>query len=472
MKGKKINRRQFIGRASCAAVGTATMFSSLQSLGMMNALSSPRMLGLTPPLTGNYKAMVCILLSGGNDSFNMLVPSTSEQYNVYANTRSNLALLQGDLLGLNYTDGGGVQYGLHPSMPEVQGMFNDGKLAFLSNVGTLIEPTTKTAIINETANLPLGLLSHSDQIRHWQTSLPQSRSAQGWGGRVADILQTLNENQDISMSLSLSGTNVWQTGNQIQEFAITPYGNGSVGIEVLEGGDFLSETLAGGVESMLDQQYQDIFKQTYAGKVQASQDQHEAFSGAIGNVAPFAAQFGDNYLADQLHMVAKSIAAAGPLNMQRQTYFVNYGGWDHHDEVLDNQAAMLAVVSQAMGAFNSAMEEIEMSDCVTAFTISDFARTLTSNGNGTDHGWGGNVMVMGGAVNGGTIYGQYPDLDLDGDLEVGGGVLIPQISTDEYFAELSRWFGVEDTNLLDILPNLENFWNIDPDSNPIGFLNI
>jgi len=254
MSRKTMNRRKFLGVASCAAVGTTTMLSSLSSLGMINALAKPRPILVGAPPAGTYKAMVCILLAGGNDSFNMLVPTSNDPYNVYANTRSNLALPQGDLLGLNYTDAQGISYGVHPSMPEVQTLFNDGKLAFVSNVGTLIEPTTKAQILGNTASLPLGLLSHADQIRHWQTSLPQNRSAEGWGGRVADIINVLNENQDVSMSISLGGTNVWQSGQIVEEFAITSSGNGSVGIEVLEGGDFLSQAIGDGVESLLAQQ--------------------------------------------------------------------------------------------------------------------------------------------------------------------------------------------------------------------------
>ena len=146
---------------------------------------------------GDYKAMVCILLAGGNDSFNMLVPRNGNHYNEYATTRSNLALPQGDLLPLNYTDNNGKQFGLHPSMPEVQSLFNDNKLAFVSNVGTLIEPMTKAQYLNGSKPVPLGLLSHADQIQQWQTSIPQTRSSKGWGGRMADILQAGNANQNI-----------------------------------------------------------------------------------------------------------------------------------------------------------------------------------------------------------------------------------------------------------------------------------
>ncbi len=471
--GKRISRRKFLGQASCAAIGTTTLLSSYLQLGMMNALSAKalRMPSPVAPPNGEYKALVCILLAGGNDSFNMLAPISNEQYGVYATTRSNLALAQGDFLPLNYTDGQGVQYGLHPAMPEAQQLFNDGKLALVSNVGTLIEPTTKIQILNETANLPLGLLSHADQIQQWQTSVPQDRSAKGWAGRMADIISTMNDNQDVSMNISLAGTNVFQTGNNGSEYAIEP-DNGSIGMVFYDDPNLYNQLITEKVESILNQEYQDIFKQTYRDRVQNSQAQHVLFNEAIAGVPPFATQFtAGNPVSESLSMVARSIASHETLGHSRQTYFVLFGGWDHHDEILNNQMNMLSVVSQAMSEFQTAMEEVNMADCVTTFTISDFARTLTSNGNGTDHAWGGNVMVMGGAVNGGQIYGQYPDLDLGNDLEVGGGVILPTTSVDEYFGELALWMGVPTSEFEYILPNLNNFADINL-GGPLGFLNI
>ncbi|MFB1020840.1 MAG: DUF1501 domain-containing protein [Flavobacteriales bacterium] len=225
---------------------------------MMNSLAP------SPP-PDDYKALVCILLAGGNDSYNMIVPTSAEPYNVYAATRSNLALPQGDLLPLDYTDPSGINYGLNPSMPEVANMFNAGRAAVIANVGTLIEPVTKSQILSGAAPVPLGLKSHSDQSRHWQTSIPQSRNAKGWGGKVADILASGNTNQDMSMNLSLAGTNLWQAGNTVDEFTITP--QGSVGINMLNSTDAFSMLVGEGVSNILDQQYTDILKQTYANKV-------------------------------------------------------------------------------------------------------------------------------------------------------------------------------------------------------------
>lgn len=468
MSKKTLSRRKFLGLSSCAAIGSATFFSSFLNMGMANALAKP-----TIDINGkqdDYKALVCILLAGGNDSFNMLVPRSTNAYNEYASVRSNLALSNGSLLPLNFTDNNGKNFGLHPSMPEVQQLFNNNKLSFISNIGTLVEPTTKSQYLNKSVKLPVGLLSHADQIQQWQTSIPQSRSSRGWGGKMADILSSMNTNQQISMNISLSGTNVFQAGNVSNEYAITNKGNGSVGINLFESSTQFDQILRNGVNSLLDEQYADIYKKTFTDKIKHSQDSHNQFSEAIGNVADFGTSFSDNDVSANMKMIAKSIAARQTLGIKRQTFFVLFGGWDHHDEVLNNQVNMLGVLSKALGEFQSTMEELNVADKVTTFTISDFGRTLTSNGNGSDHAWGGNVMVMGDAVNGGNIFGEYPSLAPNSSLDVGGNILLPTTSTDEYFAELAQWFGVENNNLKDILPNIENFYNIGSGS-PIGFMN-
>lgn len=465
---QNMSRRRFLGVSSCAAVGTTTFFSSLLNLGMANAMAAPS------PFSSNsdYKALVCILLAGGNDSFNMLVPRNGSNYTEYATSRSNLALPQGDLLPLNYTDNNGKQFGLHPSMPEVQSLFNNNKLAFISNVGTLVQPTTKSQFLSNSVPTPVGLLSHADQIQQWQTSIPSTRSSRGWGGRMSDILASNNSNQNISMNISLGGTNIFQAGHNTAEYAISNQGDGSVGINVYEDTNSLNQILHGGVNSLLNQQYQDIFKKTFANKTNTAQSQHGEFSAALAATPSLNTTFSDNEVSANMKMIARTIAARDTLGMQRQTFFVQFGGWDHHDEVLNNQVTMLSVVSKALEEFQAAMEELNVADCVTTFTASDFGRTLTSNGNGTDHAWGGNVMVMGGAVNGGQIYGEYPSLALESSLDVGNGVLLPTTSTDAYFAELVKWFGVSNGDMSYVLPNITNFYDPYSSSLPIGFMNI
>lgn len=467
---KGMSRRDFLGTASCAAIGSTTFLTSLLNLGLANSLA-----GMSQPSLstgGDYKALVCILLAGGNDSFNMLVPRNGSHYTEYAATRSNLALPQGNLLPLNFTDTNGKQFGLHPSMPEVQTLFNNNKLAFVTNIGTLIEPMTKTQYLNGSVPVPVGLLSHADQIQQWQTSIPQTRSSKGWGGRMADILQAGNGNQNISMNISLSGTNIFQVGNSATEYAIRASAGGSVGINVLEGTSALDVALKNGAESLLAQQYQDIFKSTFTDKINHAQSNHEEFSTALNQAPVLSTSFSNNEVSANMELIAKTIAVRETLNVSRQTFFITFGGWDHHDEVLDNQVAMLSVVSKALSEFQAAMEELGVADCVTTFTASDFGRTLTSNGNGSDHAWGGNVMVMGDSVKGGQIYGAYPSLALGSNDDVGGAILLPSISTDEYFAELSKWFGVENGDLTYVLPNITNFYDPNNANLPIGFMNI
>lgn len=417
----------------------------------------------------DYRALVCILLAGGNDSYNMLVPMDENAYQDYRRTRSNQSLDKSSLLALPLTSSGEA-YGLHPSMTEVHQLYQQGNLAFVNNVGTLIQPLSdRNQYFAGAVKLPVGLFSHADQIMQWQTSVPQDRSAIGWGGRLADLLHASNTSQDISMSISLSGNNVFQAGNSITPYAISPFGNGSVGITGYDEGDPLNQIRTTAVNSLLERQYQDIFKQTYADVTRQGQENHEVFSQAVASVN-LNTVFSPSYLSQSLQMIAKTIGARQALGAGRQTFFVTFGGWDHHDELLNIQADMLTVVSQALGEFQGAMQELGVADQVTTFTISDFARTLTSNGNGTDHGWGGNVMVMGDAVKGGRMYGQYPTLRLNNTLDVDNGVLIPTTSTDEYFAELAMWLGVAPSDLSLVLPNVGNFYDVTNGTAPLGFL--
>ncbi len=464
MSKRNISRRKFFGEASCAAIGSTTLLSSILNLGMANSLSSP----MVKP-TGDYKAMVCILLSGGNDSFNMLIPN-GDEYSEYTTVRSNLAIPQNDILGLNPITPG-TSLGLHPAMSQMHELFEQGKVAFISNVGTLVEPTTKQQLQDGTVQIPVGLLSHSDQVMHWQTSIPQDRSNTGWGGKMADILQSMNSNQSISMNISLSGNNIYQSGDNAYAYSINS-DTGGVGVLGYNDTDPFHQLLTSGVNSLLNQQYQDVFKQSYANIIKNSISSNEQFNEAIAQVDPFTTSFSSNYVSESLHMIARTIAAQEALGMSRQTFFLSIGGFDNHDELLNNHEELLTVLSTGLSEFYNALDEINMNDCVTTFTISDFARSLISNGNGTDHAWGGNAMVMGGAVNGKEIYGTYPNLAFGSEVEIGGGIFIPTTSADEYFAELALWFGVSAFDLPLLLPNIGNFYSVGSGDNPIGFMQL
>ena len=465
-----ISRRKFFGQASCAAIGVSTLYSSLVNL---KAFSAAALANSTAMLDPEYKALVCVNLSGGNDSFNMLMPRSADEYNDYATTRSNLAIPLDNMLPIFPDNNAGRLFGLHPSMMRSQQLFNEGKMAFISNVGTLVEPTTKEELFQGQVDLPLGLFSHSDQGQQWMTGLPNGRSATGWGGKVADLINDMNNNPNISMNLSLGGTNIFQTGNETIEFALDPY-NGSAGIYGYGDHDqwnVFDNMRTQAINNMVEAEYNNMFQKTYVDVIRKSRDGHLQFQEALESVPTLQTQFTDNYLSRSFQMAAYSIAAHEALGMKRQIFYIDFGGWDHHDEVLNEQANMLYALDTALGEFNDALTELGLGQQVTTFSLSEFGRTLTSNGNGTDHAWGGNVMVMGDQVIGKNIYGEYPTLALDSSIELGSGVLIPQVSADTYFAELALWFGVSPSELTNIFPTLINFYQ-PGGTPPIGFLNI
>ncbi len=454
-----ISRRTFLGQASCAAVGTTALCSTVLDLGMFNVLAGN---------ATDYRALVCLFLSGGADSFNMVVPSGTPEYDEYAQIRRDLALPQNILLPITPATSDGKSYGLHPNLVELQTLFGQNDVAFLNNVGTLVEPITLQQYWDGSARRPLGLFSHSDQIMHWQTSVPDSRSASGWAGRMADILGALNTNQNISMNISLSGNNTFQSGDLTAHYTITA--NGSRGLRGYGGQSLSDQVRTTAVDSILAMTYQHLFERAFADRMRSAIDAHLEFSAAIASLPPLQTVFSQTGLSQQFRMVAQTIQARQILGLCRQTFFIEFGGWDHHDEVIVNQENMLPVVSAALSEFQSAMVELGVENDVTTFTSSDFGRTLTSNGRGSDHAWGGNHIIMGGAVLGGDFYGRYPDLYEGNSLDTGRGRLIPTTSTDEYFAELALWFGVPRQDLELVLPNIRRFWDPSTPGSPLGML--
>lgn len=466
---KHISRRHFLKQSSCAAIGSTTLMSTLANLKFMNAASISNSSVLAG---GDYKALICILKSGGNDSFNMLIPREQNEYNFYQNARTQVAIPRDTILPLN-----GVNYGLHPSMAGIQELFNNGDLSFVSNIGTLISPVSKPDALDNEQLLPLGLFSHSDQVQQWQTSVPNDRSSIGWGGRVADMMNSVNENPNISMNISLSGNNIYQTGSSSVEYTIDPY-EGAVGIIDYDNpwGSQFMELRNRAVDNIVDAHYNDVFKKTYVDVIKNSRNANEVVSGALANSPNLDDIFSGSEFSTALKMIVRMISVREQLGAKRQIFFVEHDGWDHHGELLESQAYMLMDISNGMNELKRGLERIGALDCVTAFTSSEFARTLTYNGEGTDHAWGGNVMVMGGPVKGGQIFGEYPLLELAGELELSNnamysnGVMIPTTSVDEYFAELALWFGVMPSELATIFPNIGNFYNTGSTDNPIGFL--
>jgi uncharacterized protein (DUF1501 family) len=475
-----ISRRNFLRQAGCTGMSALPLLNTLLNLRLMEGVASAD----SPPANGEYRALVCILLGGGNDSFNMLVPREASAYATYQASRSNLALTSGQLIPINPI--GLPQYGVHYLMPELASLFESGKAAFIANVGSLIEPVqNRTQVAQNLKRLPLGLYSHSDQIEQWQTSIPHSRSGIGWGGRMADLLKDLNSIQTVPMNISLDGSNVFQTGNTGAEYSITP--DGAVGLTGYNAAwqqyQDLQNAMSSAVDSQLAQQYSNLLSQTFNSRKKQSVDAYQIFANATAPALPNGVTFPNTYLGQRLQMIAKAIQGRVGVGAVRQTFFIQWSGWDHHSDVLENQAVMLPQVSAAVGAFYNALvaigdaQGVPLENKVTLFTISDFGRTLTSNSRGSDHAWGGNQFVVGGAVAGQKIYGTYPSLTLNPEsgpeanpLDTGRGRFIPTTSCDQFFAELALWLGVSKSNLPLIFPNIGNFYITGSSAPPLGFL--
>jgi uncharacterized protein (DUF1501 family) len=459
-----INRRQFLSHTCSLGVASATVSTSLLSLGLARSAAAQSAPG--------YKALVCVLLAGGNDSYNMLVPTDADQYAEYRGIRSDLALEASSLLPLSGTAANGRSYGLHPGMPELQALFDSGDAALIANVGTLLEAFDAAAVENGTARLPLGLFSHADQINQWQTAAPDRRIAEGWGGRIADLMQDVNPANGVSMNISLSGGNVFQSGNQVGEYSIEATGDGAPGVNGYDNGTPFGAFRKRMIDDLLAVEQENLFRREYAGRLRDAIDAQAVFVDAVSTAPTLATTFSGNYFSQALRQIARVIGARGALGANRQTFFVNVGGWDHHDDVVEKQADMLPMISAGLAEFRNALVELGVFDNVMTFTTSDFGRTLTSNGKGSDHGWGGHHVVMGGAVNGATIYGDYPLLSPSSPLDVGRGIYAPTTSVDEYFAELATWFGVAASDLDVVLPNVRTFYTPGSADLPIGFLSV
>lgn len=486
-----MKRRDFLKlSAGCGFMGSTTLFNTLGSLKAVNGLLQPT--SIAPPPT-DYKALVCILLAGGIDSFNMLIPrgtttSGDNGFNEYKAIRTDLAFQNlTDFLPLTNPQCVGVRgqncaygsFGVHPGLAELQQLFNNGKLAFMSNIGTLVEPiANETEFDSGLKKIPLEIYSHSDQIMQWQTSVPQSRDAVGVGGRLADLLHASNTYQEISMNISLAGKNVFQQGQNIAEYSIRNDINASnVGFTPVPswwGSSGLINTLRSStIDSLVSETYSNLLHQTYSSTAKSSIEAFGVFKEALQYVPSLSTAFPTTTLGKDLAAVARLLSVRNQLGTKRQIFFVTLGGWDMHDDLIGGLSRGLPAVSQAMKAFYDATVELGIADKVTTFTISDFARTITSNGLGSDHAWGGNSIVMGGAVNGGKIYGAYPSMAIDSNPKNISfrGNFIPAVSTDEFYAELALWYGVSPYDLCYVLPNLGNFYSYSPENYPVGFMN-
>ena len=445
--------------------------------------------------TSGYKALVCVFLFGGNDSQNMIVPITSAEYNAYSAARgglaeaNGLALPLGSLLPISPTGLGANSFGLHPAMTNLATLFNtDKKLALVPNAGPLLAPTTLAQYQGRTVPLPPQLFSHSDMQMHWQTMRPDVPADTGWGGRMADVFRSASSGL-LPVSTGLGGGNIFMKGDVVTSYTVTPmkYASGvidtSTRIARTADADISWNWTGSDPQAVFvnnnNEMRANLLEQQYANVNKASLDVGAFVTNAMYNTTGTTYTLKNavpgtwpttNRLAAQLHSVAAMIAARQALGVTRQIFFVSLGGFDNHgdqfgrDSVSGNKTLLsgkhfdlLSQLDVALNAFYRATASMGIANNVTTMTMSDFGRTLRSNGQGSDHGWGGHHLVLGGAVNGGRFAGAFPTVALNTATDVGEGRLLPAVASDAYAATLASWLGASPGELATIFPNLSRF---------------
>jgi len=434
-------------RDAIRTVSAAGALGALGKFGEMNAYAQGQ----------SYQALVCIFMTGGNDGHNTVIPiATAQQgFSLYQAARAGMGLAQSSLLPIN---NGNDVYGLHPSLPEIQSLYNAGHAAVLANVGMLVKPITKTDYLsNNTTILPNALFSHSDQASQWQTSIPSGLGNTGWGGRIADLMQSSNSGATFPSATSMDGSSLFLTGQAT--FAANVPGGSATLLNTV------NSARAAGMQQLLTfdngLQLVQAANATMGRGVSYANALSAALAGStLQTQFPTTASDGTpNLLATQLQTVARIIKVRSALGLNRQVFYCNLDGFDTHGGQLAIQASLLQQLSQAVSAFYQATQELGVDQNVTTFTASEFGRTLTPNGSGgTDHAWGSHHFVIGSGVEGGKFYGQYPELNLNGAYDATGrGSLIPTTAVDQYGATLASWFGVSAANLSTVFPNIGNY---------------
>ena len=449
------SRRNFL-KDTLRSVTAFGALGGLAKFGEMNAHAAG----------SGYQALVCIFLAGGNDGHNTVVPITTAQqnYSLYQQGRGPLAIAQGALLPVA---NGQDTYGLHPSLVELQALYNQGKAAILANVGMLVQPLTRQQYqSNNGAILPSQLFSHSDQTGQWQTAIPTGLGSTGWGGRITDLLQSQNASAIFPPISSMGGCGLFCTGAATNPATVPPpnYGTAPTGMATLGG---LNSARSTGVQQLLT--FDNGMQLVQAGNSILTRGNNYANTltgllktNQIQTVFP-----ANNPLAAQLLTVANVMSVRAQLGLNRQIFFCQLGGFDTHSQQVETQNPLLQQLSQAVAAFYTATQELGVDSSVTTFTASEFGRTLNPSGSdGSDHAWGNHHFIIGSGVLGGKMYGQFPSLALGGPNDANSrGTLIPATSVDQYGATLAQWFGVPTASLASVFPNIGNFA-----ANNLGFL--
>ncbi len=451
-------RRAFLRRSALVgAAGAAAPWAlNLSLIGDAAAAGNP----------SDYKALVCVFLYGGNDYGNTLVPVDTAHHALYQAIRLGINTAQADLAATTLTPTtalpDGLQYALAPTMAPLKTLFDAGHLAVQLNVGPLVQPTTLAQYNARSVPLPPKLFSHNDQQSIWQSDLPEGATS-GWGGRIGDLMLAGNGGSVFSC-ISVTGNAVFLSGQQAVQYQLS--NNGAVAVNGIKRALYGSATAQAALRSLITPTRAHLFEDEYTRVTRRSIDAEAQVSSALAALPALATSFDSaNPLANQLKMVARIIAARGTLGPRRQVFMVSLGGFDLHDLLPDRHPGLLGNVAGAIKSFHDATVELGVADQVTAFTASDFGRTLSSNGDGSDHGWGSHHFVAGGAVKGRRFYGVAPAVAVNGPDDVGQGRLLPSTSVDQFGATLATWFGVSDTDLPLVVPNIGNF-----STRQLGFL--
>ena len=460
------SRRTFLhrmGQLSLAGVSTP-MALNLAAMGEAAASTA-----------NDYKALVCVFLYGGNDYANTVITYDDASHAQYARIRAagagsaagNMVIskeaLQATLLRPHQALPNARAYALHPSMGGLAQLFNDGKAAVQLNVGPLVVPLTRAQYNSGNTQrypLPPKLFSHNDQQSVWQSLSPEG-STVGWGGRLGD--QVMSDNtESLFTCISITGNSVFLSGNQALQYQCSA--SGAIPVKPLQPQDWMmpNANMREAFQALIQQPSPHVLQNAYTSVMKRALVAESKVSNAIARVQ-LRTGFTSNNLSNQLKMVARLIGARQSLANKRQVFMVSIGGFDLHDNLVSKQPGLLREVDTALTSFFKATEELGVSDQVTTFTASDFGRTLTSNGDGSDHGWGSHHFVMGGGLKGAQFYGEAPPVSAgdsnsaEDQWHVGQGRLLPRTSTDQFAATLARWFGVPEQDLGWILPNLKNF---------------
>jgi uncharacterized protein (DUF1501 family) len=426
-----------------------------------------RPFGLLPALaqsgSPNYRALVCVFLFGGNDSNNMIVPQDDANYKQYLSLRGSLALASSDLTSTVYAKTANAPYAFHSGLAEVASLFANGELAVVANTGTLVQPTTRDQYVARTAQLPVNLFSHSDQQIAWQTATPQGHSPTGWAGRAADLLASQNAS-NFPTFLSVAGNTIQGIGVETQPVTLAPGQSlDLVGFNSTTG----SQARRAALQSLLTLNTGVNLAQAANGVMSNSIADATALDSALAKATPLNTTFPKTSLGAQLQQIAAVIQVRDTLGMRRQVFFASLGGFDTHSGETATLKLLYPQLSQALAAFNSALQELGVQNDVTTFTESDFSRTFqATSSDGSDHAWGSHHLVLGGAVQGSDIYGTFPSFELGGPNDADTrGRWIPTTALDQYAATLCSWFGIQNNDLPELFPNFANFG-----STKLGFL--